>query len=122
MKCITIKPNKTRCGANAMKDSRFCFTHNPQTKDAKSIAVQKGGQAVRKSPDPLPVIEIRDAKSIATLLISTINEVRAGTTEIRIANCVGYLAGHLIKAFELTTVEDRLVEIERVILERKKYR
>ena len=105
-----------------MNDSDFCFTHNPDMEEARAIAVQKGGEAIRKNYDPLPPIQIDNTKSITLLLTSTINEVRAGTIELRVANCIGYLAGHLIKAFEASTIEERLVEIERVVLERRKFK
>jgi hypothetical protein len=105
-----------------MKKSDYCFTHNPKTKKERAMAVQKGGLAIRRNYEPLPPVHIENTKNITSLLVSTINDVRAGTIELRVANCIGYLAGHLIKAFEVSTIEERLVEVERVVLERKKYK
>ncbi len=122
MKCKFIKTNKKQCEANSMKNNDFCFTHNPEVEEAREKAAQRGGQAIRRNYYPLPPVQIENTKSITVLLISTINEVRAGTIELRVANCIGYLAGHLIKAFEVSTIEERLIEIERVVLERKRYR
>jgi hypothetical protein len=122
MKCKYIKQDDEQCGANSMVDNDFCFTHNPDMEESKAIAVKKGGEATRKNYEPLPPILIENTKNITTLLSSTINEVRAGTIELRVANSIGYLAGHLIKAFEASIIEDRLIEVEKVILERKKYK
>jgi hypothetical protein len=91
-------------------------------KKERAMAVQKGGLAIRRNYEPLPPVHIENTKNITSLLVSTINDVRAGNIELRVANCIGYLAGHLIKAFEVSTIEERLVEVERVVLERKKYK
>jgi hypothetical protein len=122
MKCKYIKENKEQCEANSMKNNDYCFTHNPEMEKSRAIAVKKGGEAIRKNYTPLPSVKIDNTKDITQLLISTINEVRAGNVELRVANCIGYLAGHLIKAFEVSTIEDRLIEIERVVMERKTYK
>jgi len=47
-----------------MKNSRFCFTHNPETKDAKKLAVIKGGKSPKKNLNPLPPIEIYNNKDV----------------------------------------------------------
>ena len=119
MQCQFIKLNNDQCEANPMKDSEFCFTHNPETKEAKRLAAIKGGKSPKKNYDPLTPVEISDNKSVVNLLATTINEVRQGEIDLRVANCIGYLAGHLIKALEVSEIESRIETIERVILERK---
>lgn len=114
-RCNFIKPNKIQCKAWAMVDSEFCFTHNPKMKKAKKEAVIKGGKSPRKNYNPLPVIELTNTKSVANLLTKVINEVRTGEIELRVANCIGYLTGHLIKALEISELEKRVEEIEKVI-------
>ena len=53
---------------------------------------------------------------MVNLLSTTISEVRAGSVELRVANCIGYLSGHLIKAFEVANLEDRITQIEKTLL------
>lgn len=117
--CKFIKSNKEQCQANAMKGSKFCFTHNPETKEAKQIAVTRGGRSPKKNYNPLTPVEITDNKSVVNLLIATVNEVRAGEIDLRVANCIGFLSGHLLRALEISELEGRVETIERVILERK---
>jgi len=60
-------------------------------------------------------------KKVLDLLADTVNRVRPGEMPPRIANTVGYLAGHMIKALEMAELEDRLKKVERIVLERKTY-
>ena len=118
MQCKFIKQDNNQCEANAMQGNEFCFTHNPEVSEAKHQAVVKGGSSPKKNYNPLPPIEISDSKSVVNLLATTINEVRQGTIDLRVANCVGYLAGHLIKALEVSDLEKRIEGIEKTIKER----
>jgi len=119
MQCQFIKSDDAQCEANSLKNSEFCFTHNPETKEAKQLAVIKGGKSPKKNYDPLTPVEISGSKSVVNLLAITINEVRQGEIDLRVANCIGYLSGHLIKALEVSEIENRIETIEQVILERK---
>ena len=102
-----------------MNSSELCFTHNPDTKEAKQSAVIRGGKSPKKNYNPLPSIELIDNKGVVNLLVATINEVRAGEIDLRVANCIGFLSGHLLRALEISELEGRVETIERVILERK---
>lgn len=114
-KCQFVKSDGQECMAHPMKDSDFCFTHNPEMEAERRLAVSNGGSAPRKAYEALPEVKIQNAKDVATLLSMTISEVRAGTVELRVANCIGYLSGHLLKAFEISDLEGRLKEVENII-------
>ena len=120
MRCNFIKTNQEQCEANAIHDSKFCFSHDPNMEEAKRIATTKGGQSPKKNYDPLPPIEITGSKDIVRLLVTTISEVRQGQVDIRVANCIGFLAGHLIRAFEVGEVNEKLEIFNGLIIERKK--
>ena len=120
MQCNFIKENNEQCQANAISDSKFCFSHDPNMEEAKRIATTRGGMAPKKNYDPLPPIKIDDSKDIVRLLVTTISEVRQGEIDIRVANCVGFLAGHLIKAFEIGEVNEKLELFNSLIIERKR--
>lgn len=116
--CNFSKSNGERCKAWAMADCEFCFTHNPETRADKLEAVIKGGKAPKKNYRPLPVIRINNTNDVVGLLATTINEVRGGIIDIRVANCIGYLAGHLVRAMELSSLENRMEEIEKIVMEK----
>jgi len=116
--CIFIKPNKRGCDAWAMADSDFCFTHNPKTKKQKKIAVRKGGKANKNKYNLLETIEIKDNKDVVKLIATTINEVRQGLADVRVANCIFYGSGQLVKALEIAELEGRIAKIEEILLEK----
>ena len=121
MQCKFIKPDGTQCNANAMSGLDYCYTHNPDISDEeKREAKQRGGQnrAIAIS-EPLPPLKIAEPNDAVLLIVDTINRVRAGELDIRVANCLGFLTDKLLKAFEVSKLNDRVEIIERVILEKK---
>lgn len=118
MQCQFIKSNQDQCKANAMLNSEFCFTHNPKTLEAKRAAVIKGGESPKRNYNPLRPIKLDNNKSVVNLLAATINEVRQGVIDLRVANCIGYLSGHLIKALETANLEERICKIEEIIFKK----
>lgn len=116
MKCQQIINDK-QCGANAMKNSNFCYLHNPDiSNEEKQKAQIKGGlnRSVRVNQS-LPFIKIENSKDITKLLAETINQVRDGSLDCRIANTIGFLAGITLKAFETSNLEERINKIESTI-------
>ena len=121
MRCSFTKPDEKQCNANAMSEADYCYTHNPDISDEeKREAKQRGGQnrAVAIS-EPLPPLTIAEPNDAVLLIVDTINRVRAGELDIRVANCLGFLTDKLLKAFEVSQLNDRVEVIERVILEKK---
>jgi hypothetical protein len=117
MLCKFLKTDNSLCQANAMLDSEFCYLHNPNiSKDDKNTARSKGGKSNAVSLKmPLKRLKINEAKDVVGLLVQTINEVRGGQIEVRLANCLGVLSGHLIKAFEVSDLEQRLTKLEQAV-------
>lgn len=115
MKCIYIKPDKLPCQANAMKDSKFCFRHNPDTEEQRFLASQKGGKQATDDVAVLPEMTIETSTDVKKLLIDTVNRVRTGELDIRRANTIGYLAGHLTKAIEVSDLEEKVRRLERAL-------
>lgn len=119
MQCTYMKTDNSQCQANAMKESSFCFTHNPDTQVEKHLAVIRGGENSRRFDINLPSIELQKPKDVASLLTDTINRVRKAELPPNIANTIGYLSGIVLKAFESDEMEDRLKIIEEKMEVRK---
>ena len=117
--CSYIKNDGEQCKAKPVRGTRYCFSHNPDKKIEKHLAVVKGGLNSRKVNLDLAPLSIKDPKEVATLLEQTINGVRSGEIPTNIANTIGYLAGHTLKAIELAKYADKVESVERVLLERK---
>jgi hypothetical protein len=58
------------CKANAMSSSKYCFTHNPATKDRHHAATQKGGLFSPSKTDStvLPAMNLSTIHDIANVL------------------------------------------------------
>jgi len=62
-----------------------------------------------------PDINVEDCQDVVRLISETINQVRKGQIDPRVANAVGYLANVLIRAVEQGKMEERLSELEAII-------
>lgn len=121
MKCEFTKPDGEKCEAYAVKDSGYCYFHNPAVSDEdKRLAQVNGGKARALTLEQsLPALTINTPDDAIMLLVDTISRVRAGTLDIRTANCLGFLSDKLLKAFEVAKLNDKAEFIERVIMERR---
>ena len=119
-----MKCEKSNCNAHAIKGSKYCFTHDPNSKEKHIEAAKKGGLAVRDIGNvKLESLSLTRPEDTVALLEDTINRVRVtrddGTMDLKTANCIGYLVGQLLKAIEVTDIASRLEIVERIIIERK---
>lgn len=64
---------------------------------------------------PLQEIKINCPGDVIYLLVDTINQVRAGSMDARIANCLGVLSSHLLRAMEHGEMQESLARIEEYI-------
>ena len=120
-KCKHIKTDGTPCGAYQMTGSEYCYLHNPDIADEeKRLAQVKGGTSKFLTvAEPLPLMKLETPQDAITLIADTINKVRAGKLDVRVANCIGVLSGHLIKAFETAQLKDKVEMIDRIVLEKR---
>ena len=115
-KCQHKKLNGARCKANALTNDRFCFFHSPAKIEERRQARSAGGVSRSQKRAVLPAdAEAKSLKSptdVCDLLGETINQVRCGLIDPRIATTVGYLAGTLLRGLEHGQLDDRLTRIE----------
>lgn len=118
--CNHIKDGGEQCEAWALKGKDFCYRHDPESRAVSLEASRKGGLAKdAEIVTPLETIPVHNAKDVVKLISQTIKEVRAGILDPRIATTIGYLSGHLIRAFEVAELEGKVEEVRAVLLERK---
>jgi len=117
--CKATKDDGQPCEAWAIKSSDYCFTHDPNASERRIEARSKGGQALSRNLNPLEPMSITNPQDVVVLLADTINHVRQGTLDVRVANSIGVLSGHLLKALELGRIDSRVETIERVIMRRR---
>lgn len=115
MQCNYFKESGARCEAAALKGGGFCFSHEPQAKEAHHEASVKGGSTPKKSNLDLPPVSIKTVHDIVTVLEDTVNLVRSGEMPTNTANCICYISGVILKAIQVSDIEGRLEVVEGIL-------
>jgi len=113
--CKAITNTGRHCRSHPLKGKEYCFIHDPESQEVRSLALSRGGKTPKKVQVQLDPITIITQKDVVLLLCDTINNVRSGGMPPRIANSVGYLAGHLLKALEASNLEKRVEQLEKAL-------
>lgn len=129
--CKAKKADGSPCRAKAQSGRDFCFFHDPKKVDEARAAQAKGGSRQPKSLTELTpwrpeVIVDGDTliyrkpatTDVVNLLADTIDDVRVGRLDPRVANSVGYLANIIIRALETEALEERLAALEEAVMGR----
>jgi hypothetical protein len=119
MQCIHIKQDGEQCNAHAIAESKFCFSHDPDTKEEKELAVLKGGLAPKGKTEPLEPLPINNPQEVLSLLQDTINRIRTAPMTHQKANSIGYLASIALKTMEVGELDEKIELINSLIIERK---
>jgi hypothetical protein len=99
--------------------SEFCFFHDPSQAAARREAQAEGGRQNRLKTLEATAqdVEIVDSTDVIELLIKTINHVRKGQIDPKVANSVGFLANILMKVLEHNHLESRIERLEALLKE-----
>lgn len=114
-RCAQMRASGDRCHGFAVAGSTFCFAHDPAQAEKRDDARRRGGQAGRVATLDDSSIPVRTLHDVLGLMETTINDVRAGRVDVRVANAVGYLANVAMKALEQADLEARLEALEAVL-------
>lgn len=119
--CTATTTNGSRCRAAALDGSRYCFFHDPgRAAERRQARVLGGRQGTAKTlASDIPDVDIASSQDVVRLVAGTINDVRKGRMDPRVANAVGYLANVLLKAIDQGDVEARLAMLESVVLTKR---
>jgi len=118
-KCEFQKKNGSRCGADAQSGKNLCVFHDPHNASEGRRARRAGGIARSQPavvlPQETPDHPLSNIADVSSLLADSINRLRRGQLDPRVANGVGYLASILLKALESGRIEERLAHLEAVM-------
>jgi len=115
--CKHVKADGTRCRARKVHASAYCFFHDPARAAERAAARQAGGRKGKAAvlPPETPLLPVRTAGDVIELLGETIHQVRTGTLDPRVGNCIGYLSAIVLKATEQGEMEQRLAALEAIV-------
>ena len=115
-KCTARKKDGSRCTADPQAGREVCVFHDPEKIEDGHRARQKGGIRRNQSASVLPLgtrdHPLEKSSDTALLLADSINQLRRGELDPRVANAIGYLASIQLRAFEQSTMEKRITTVE----------
>lgn len=111
--CRGTTKSGRRCTAYALPNG-LCFFHADPSR-AKELGRQGGLKNKKQFPiqDDLDVPAPVTAEDVRMLLSDLCADVVNGRRDPRIATTVAFISQHLLKAMELSALEDRLEQLER---------
>ena len=124
--CRATRKDGERCRAEAQSGRDYCFFHDPakgeERHDSKVAGGKAGKLATLATVKPWRGVagEVDVLKAVAPvelvdLLCNTIDDVRTGAIDPKVANAVGYLAGVIVKIQEQEALVERLSAIEEIL-------
>jgi hypothetical protein len=117
--CGQVKADGGRCRAHARPGRRFCLFHDPQMAQARRAGRKAGGVSRSRPAAVLPAgtpdLPLRTAADVIALLGLTINQVRRGELDVRVANALGFLCTVLLKAVQGGDLAARIEMLEAVL-------
>ena len=129
--CAAIRKDGSPCKAVAQSGRRYCFFHDPEKAQERHESKVKGGKSGKVATLPsvrpwrgqageVTVLAAVTPAELENLLCETIDDVRTGAIDPKVANAVGYLVGSIVKVKEVMLIEDRLAAIEAAIGDRER--
>jgi hypothetical protein len=118
-KCEFRKKNGERCGADAQTGKSLCVFHDPARASEGRRARRAGGITRSRLavvlPADTPNQALENTTDVSALLSDSINRLRRGQLDPRVANAMGYLSSVLLRSLEQGPVEERLAKIEATL-------
>ena len=115
--CTGTRADGSPCRAHSLAGQSFCFTHHPDRAAERRLAREAGGRAraARVLPSDVDVRGLRSAGDVATFLSEAIRYVIHGELDPKVANSAGYLASVLLRAIEVSVLEERIKRLEAAV-------
>ena len=118
-KCQARNKNGDACGADAQLGKTLCVFHDPARAADGRRARQAGGLSRTRKTAVLsvdtPDHPLGNSNDVAELLANSINQLRRGQLDPKVATGVGYLSTVLLRALEQGPTEQRLAHLESIL-------
>ena len=115
-RCQFRKKNGARCAADAQTGKDVCVFHDPSRVEDGRRARRAGGINSRRAaavlPPDTPDLRLEAASDVSTLIAESINQLRRGQLDPRVANAIGYLASVQLRSLEQSRLEERIGKLE----------
>ena len=113
--CAFIKANGERCQARKLAGEEFCYFHSPQVVVERADARRRGGLRRHGDKGQTGSYVIKSSKDVLNILEDAINGARALENTQGRGKTLGYLCQIILKGFEVTEIENRLLTLEEKV-------
>lgn len=119
MNCTFEKSNGETCKNLSLKEDKFCYWHSAKVPETiKQQNRSAGGKnKIIKTDGSFPELNLNTISNIIKLNSLMINKVLKNEADVRICTGIGYLLNLQIKCIELSSVEDRLEKVEKIVVQ-----
>jgi hypothetical protein len=121
-RCTSTRADGSPCQAVAVPGRDQCAFHDPGIAGSRAEGRREGGRQRSRPRVTLPAdhpdIDVRSVRDVCRVLSETMNQVRTGRLDPRVANTVGYLASVMVRALEAGDLEERLATLEAAVQSR----
>lgn len=127
-KCRASRKDGSPCRGDALAGGDYCAFHSPEKAADFQDGRVSGGKAGKLATLPptaikpwrgqageLDVLQSVTPVELVNLLCQTIDDVRSGAVDPKVANSVGYLAGVIVKIQQYEALDERLAAIEEAL-------
>lgn len=116
--CEAYTKTGKQCKMKPLKNSAFCFSHDPSNK-AKHIQATSLGGSIKQSARLKP-ITLKSPSDALDLINDTINRIRYadkdGAVHIQTARAVALLVGKWSELYKFTELESRIANLESTLV------
>jgi len=102
------------CAAYALSGSDFCYWHDPERAEERRAA--RHGRKLGATGDAGPVT-LDTVADVLPILADELTAVLSLEKSVSRARAVGYLAGVVLRAFEVSELQERVAALEAAIRE-----
>lgn len=117
MSCSFIKKNNEQCKAYKMKNSSFCFRHNPKRAVEVLEASKLGGKNRSLTVCFNEEVSLETTSDIQKFLGKVINNVWQGKIPVKVGTSIGFLSRCWLDAYEKSELEKRIDDLENRVKE-----
>lgn len=122
VRCRFRKPDGTRCRGQARRGKQSCTFHDPDLAAERAEGRRRGGigrsRPAAVAPSDAPDLPLRTAADVTAALADAFNRVRRGQLDVKVGNCLGLLAGQLLRAIDGGNLAARIETLELVLRQR----
>jgi hypothetical protein len=118
MKCKAKTQNGQPCQAQAIKDSKYCFIHDPAQGAARAKARKRGGERHRTphGGDASTILsDVKTLEDAKKILIYTLAEIMPMENSLQRARVLIALFDSFVRALEIGELEERITALEDLL-------